>query len=139
MVVLSIVCVAVLVAALIVLVLRLQRARLQQDVLQKKVAELGCAKVALQAQASHDYLTGVGNRRLLADRYFVAAERSKRSGKPFALLLIDLNDFKAVNDEYGHVAGDDVLIVSTRRLVAAVCRQRCAFGRRRVCCADGGV
>ncbi len=113
-------CVLVLVAVVIVLMRRLQHARQRNAVLQDKVADLGTTKVLLQAQASHDCLTGLGNRRLLADRFFLAVERSKRSGKPFALLMIDLDDFKAINDEYGHVAGDDVLIATARRLVAAL-------------------
>lgn len=113
-------CVLVLVVVVIVLMRRLQRAHQRNDALQDKVADLGATKVLLQAQASHDSLTGLGNRRLLGDRFFLAVERSKRSGKPFALLMIDLDNFKGINDKYGHVAGDDVLIATARRLVTAL-------------------
>jgi diguanylate cyclase (GGDEF)-like protein len=53
-----------------------------------------------------DDLTGVGNRRHLVQRLEEECSRSDRSGEPFALLVIDLDGFKAVNDTYGHAAGD---------------------------------
>jgi diguanylate cyclase (GGDEF)-like protein len=53
-----------------------------------------------------DDLTGVGNRRHLMQRLTEECVRSERSGGPFALLLIDLDDFKGINDTYGHAAGD---------------------------------
>jgi diguanylate cyclase (GGDEF)-like protein len=56
-----------------------------------------------------DDLTGVGNRRHLLQRLTEECARSARSGEPFALLVIDLDGFKAVNDTYGHAAGDACL------------------------------
>ncbi|MDP1882015.1 MAG: GGDEF domain-containing protein, partial [Bradyrhizobium sp.] len=56
-----------------------------------------------------DDLTGVGNRRYLLQRLTEECARSERSGKPFALLVIDLDGFKAINDTYGHAAGDACL------------------------------
>ena len=56
-----------------------------------------------------DDLTGVGNRRHLMQRLTEECARSERSGEPFALLVIDLDGFKAVNDTYGHAAGDACL------------------------------
>jgi diguanylate cyclase (GGDEF)-like protein len=56
-----------------------------------------------------DDLTGVGNRRHLVQRLSEECARSERSGKPFALLLIDLDGFKAINDTHGHAAGDACL------------------------------
>jgi diguanylate cyclase (GGDEF)-like protein len=56
-----------------------------------------------------DDLTGVGNRRHLLRRLTEECERSERSGEPFALLVIDLDGFKAVNDTHGHAAGDACL------------------------------
>jgi len=56
-----------------------------------------------------DDLTGVGNRRQLVARLTEECVRSARSGEPFALLVIDLDGFKQVNDTYGHAAGDDCL------------------------------
>src|SRR3984957_3439225 len=56
-----------------------------------------------------DDLTGVGNRRHLLHRLTEECARSERSGEPFALLLVDLDGFKAVNDTHGHAAGDTCL------------------------------
>ena len=56
-----------------------------------------------------DDLTGVGNRRHLVQRLTEECARSARSGEPFALLVIDLDGFKGVNDTYGHAAGDACL------------------------------
>ncbi|MEA2818762.1 MAG: hypothetical protein QOJ86_766 [Bradyrhizobium sp.] len=56
-----------------------------------------------------DDLTGVGNRRHLLQRLTEECARSERSGEPFALLVIDLDGFKAVNDTHGHAAGDACL------------------------------
>jgi diguanylate cyclase (GGDEF)-like protein len=56
-----------------------------------------------------DDLTGVGNRRLLLQRLSEECARSERSGEPFALLVIDLDGFKAINDTHGHAAGDACL------------------------------
>ena len=59
--------------------------------------------------ALHDALTGLPNRRLLEDRMASALERSRRTGTKMALLVIDLNDFKQINDTMGHHVGDIVL------------------------------
>src|SRR5947207_1971562 len=56
-----------------------------------------------------DDLTGVGNRRHLVQRLSEECARSERSGEPFALLVIDLDGFKSINDTYGHAAGDACL------------------------------
>ena len=88
--------------------------------LQNETASLRARDQLLQVQAHHDSLTGLANRNLLTDRFYSVVERSKRSGKKFALLMIDLNDFKAVNDAYGHAAGDAVLVTMARRLVGAL-------------------
>jgi diguanylate cyclase (GGDEF)-like protein len=56
-----------------------------------------------------DDLTGVGNRRHLLQRLTEECARSERSGEPFALLVIDLDGFKGINDTYGHAAGDACL------------------------------
>src|SRR5882757_1660844 len=56
-----------------------------------------------------DDLTGVGNRRYLLQRLTEECAKSERSGEPFALLVIDLDGFKAINDTHGHAAGDACL------------------------------
>lgn len=68
----------------------------------------------------HDGLTQVYNVRHLNERIDQEIDRSKRFGHPFCLIFIDLDDFKRVNDTYGHEAGDKVLIA-----VAAVLRDTC--------------
>ena len=68
--------------------------------------------------AHHDELTGLPNRRMLLDRLEPAIERARRGGIQLALLTIDLNRFKAINDSYGHNAGDELLRVVARRFSA---------------------
>ena len=65
---------------------------------------------ALDRAARTDRLTGLANRRALEDDYRREAARAARTGEPIALVLIDLNRFKDINDHYGHAAGDRALI-----------------------------
>ncbi len=66
--------------------------------------------------ANHDRLTGLANRNLFYDRLQHAISRVDRSGKRLALLFLDLDRFKPVNDTYGHVAGDRVLQLIAARI-----------------------
>jgi len=66
--------------------------------------------------ALHDQLTGLPNRRLLDDRMSEAIQYSKQTGTSLAVFLIDLNDFKIINDTYGHSLGDFVLSEAARRM-----------------------
>jgi diguanylate cyclase len=87
--------------------------------LEKTIESLQERQRQLEVQAHYDALTGLANRKLLQDRFQCAAERAKRSGDSFALLMIDLDGFKAVNDKHGHMAGDQVLVTIAQRLVAS--------------------
>jgi diguanylate cyclase (GGDEF)-like protein/PAS domain S-box-containing protein len=74
----------------------------------------------MRHEALHDPLTGLANRTLLRDRLEHAIARSERERGATAVLFIDLDNFKTVNDSHGHAAGDAVLVESARRLHAAV-------------------
>jgi diguanylate cyclase (GGDEF)-like protein len=73
-----------------------------------------------QSLALRDPLTGLPNRALLEDRVEQALRRSRRTGEPFAAVILDLDGFKEINDIRGHRAGDEVLVQLARRLEEAV-------------------
>lgn len=70
--------------------------------------------------ANYDHLTGLSNRNHLMDRLRHAQHRADRQGTALATLFLDLNGFKAVNDGYGHKAGDELLKSVAQRLLASV-------------------
>jgi diguanylate cyclase (GGDEF)-like protein/PAS domain S-box-containing protein len=74
----------------------------------------------LESLAHYDPLTGLANRMLLQDRLEYAIATSERNGQCFALLFIDLDDFKPLNDTHGHAFGDEVLKLIGQRLGAAI-------------------
>ena len=81
--------------------------------------------------AELDDLTGLGNYRMFMRALAAEVARSRRYEDPFSLVLLDLDGFKAINDELGHLAGDDAL-----RLVAVALRD--ALREEDVCCRQGG-
>jgi len=74
----------------------------------------------LARQALHDPLTGLPNRELMLDRLNVAVARSRRRPTSLALLFLDLDGFKRVNDTLGHEVGDELLVEVARRLQAVL-------------------
>jgi diguanylate cyclase (GGDEF)-like protein/PAS domain S-box-containing protein len=96
-----------------------------RDITARKVAEerlaeanekLADANLALQALANRDGLTGLANRRCFDVQFAEEFHRAARQSQPVALLLIDVDSFKAFNDHYGHLPGDDCL----RRICEAI-------------------
>ncbi len=88
--------------------------------LEEKIGELTAREQQLSHQALHDPLTGLANRRLFSDRVEHALNRSRRTGDLSAVLFIDLDDFKTVNDSLGHGRGDDLLVAVGRRIADAL-------------------
>jgi diguanylate cyclase (GGDEF)-like protein/PAS domain S-box-containing protein len=74
----------------------------------------------LSHRALHDPLTGVANRTLFVERMAAAMRLRRRSGVPLAVLAIDLDDFKELNDLHGHLEGDRALVTVAERLSSAV-------------------
>jgi diguanylate cyclase len=111
--------------ALIVLVLLRQLLTLRENVelsqhLSGRLDDLKAREDELRFQAFHDPLTGLANRQLFRDRVQHALDRRRRTLQPGAVLFLDLDDFKTVNDRLGHAAGDELLGDVARRLEACV-------------------
>lgn len=86
----------------------------------RQLAELNLSRDAMAHLAHHDALTGLPNRRMFEQRLGPVLELSRRSGRSCALLFVDLDDFKAINDTRGHAVGDLVLQAVARTIVGAV-------------------
>jgi diguanylate cyclase (GGDEF)-like protein len=78
------------------------------------------ARLSLELQARTDSLTGISNRRAFLDRARSELSRSDRDGRPLSLLLLDIDQFKKINDRFGHEMGDLLLIEFTRRIALAL-------------------
>ena len=89
------------------------------------------AEAQLARQATQDSLTGLANRSHLLERLQVALDRAEARARSVAVIFIDLNGFKTVNDTYGHAAGDSVLIQVAERL-------RATLRESDVVCRNGG-
>ena len=70
----------------------------------------------LAAMATHDYLTGLPNRILLEDRFRISLARAKRNKGKFAIMVCDIDNFKMLNDTYGHFTADKILQATARRI-----------------------
>src|SRR5471032_3134073 len=90
-----------------------ERNKLEARVVQRTL-ELLVANTKLEQLATTDPLTGIGNRRKMSDQIVKELERSRRSRHPLALLMIDIDHFKRINDTHGHDVGDRAIVAVAR-------------------------
>ncbi len=91
-----------------------------EEVITARTEKLEAANLQLRHLATHDALTGLPNRVLLDDRLAQAIAHADRDTQPFAVLVLDLDRFKLINDSFGHRSGDVVLNEVARRLQGLV-------------------
>ncbi len=89
-----------------------------QQQIHQQFAELQANRRELEHLARHDVLTGLPNRRLFMERLDNALDRAKRAQTPLAVMFIDMDHFKAINDTWGHDAGDAALEWVAQQLLA---------------------
>ncbi|HWQ37157.1 MAG TPA: 7TM diverse intracellular signaling domain-containing protein [Burkholderiales bacterium] len=99
---------------------RLRELNEVNKILEQEIAERRRAEEALFEMAHHDALTGLPNRLLLKDRFEVTASQTDRVSGTLALLMVDLDDFKRVNDTLGHQVGDGLLVKVTELIRGCV-------------------
>jgi diguanylate cyclase (GGDEF)-like protein len=87
--------------------------------LEEEKTALEAARRELHIQATHDSLTGLSNRPAILEHLEREVARAIRDKQPLGVILADLDDFKRVNDNYGHLCGDDILRETAARLRAA--------------------
>jgi diguanylate cyclase (GGDEF)-like protein len=103
-----------------------------------RVAERERARAALMHDALHDSLTGLPNRALMRERSQAAFERLPADLSGLAMLVIDLDGFKAINDKYGHHAGDSMLVSVAARFSEAIAACADASGAHATLSRTGG-
>lgn len=82
---------------------------LAKEQIEHQQAELGVAYKKMETLARTDSLTGLSNRRDFYDKFQNEINRFERNGKPFSIVLADIDNFKCINDQYGHDCGDFIL------------------------------
>ena len=104
--------------------------RSANEQLRRQLVEIEQLQVALKEQAIRDSLTGCFNRRYLDETLERELSRSRREGYPLALVILDLDFFKQINDTYGHLAGDRALVVLAETLRADIRQEDvlCRYG-----------
>ncbi len=100
---------------LVLIVIVMWNRRLQSEINHREQLEQ-----IMKHMATHDELTGLANRVLLKDRLSTAIEFHQRQGLQMAVLFIDLDGFKTINDSYGHDVGDELLKIVAQRLAGCV-------------------
>ena len=110
---------------------RMRESERLNEALQQKIAEAETLQVMLRDQAVRDPLTGLHNRRYLAEASEARIQLARRQGTAIAIVLIDIDHFKQINDLYGHGRGDEVL-----QNFAGLLRER--MRRSDVICRFGG-
>ncbi len=93
-----------------------QRDLMLEKTVQQRTFELERLANEFRYRAFHDSLTGLPNRALLAERFAIILAHAKRHKKIFALFLMDLDNFKNINDTLGHDVGDELLVIIADRL-----------------------
>jgi diguanylate cyclase (GGDEF)-like protein len=96
------------------------RSALMQDRQEKYLTALQASQQQLQRQAHYDELTGLPNRRMFFERLAQALALAKRESWQAALLYLDLDGFKPVNDRYGHAVGDELMVQAATRMQGRV-------------------
>jgi diguanylate cyclase (GGDEF)-like protein len=94
--------------------------RTLEDRVAERTFALDKARVELERLALNDSLTGLANRTLLGDRIRQAMARADRGARPPSVLVLDLDEFKTINDGLGHSAGDQILVEVARRITSVV-------------------
>ncbi|MBB3169785.1 putative bifunctional diguanylate cyclase/phosphodiesterase [Simiduia aestuariiviva] len=97
-----------------------QRDLMLEKTVQQRTAELEKLADEFRHRAFHDVLTGLPNRALLSERFHSVVSHSKRTQEPFGLFLLDLDNFKNINDTLGHELGDEVLKTTASRLLSCL-------------------
>jgi len=110
--------IAALAMALLIAWRTLRNTRLKSLQIRDQMVELERSRAALREEATHDPLTGLANRRLFYDRLHQAIRHAHRYGGKVGIMYVDLDHFKAINDQHGHHVGDAVLTEVAKRLTS---------------------